>query len=45
LTSVADVALRRKNYVLVGDVEADSSIAGLYTLVATGAAGHIVNAT
>ena len=29
------VALGRKNYLFVGDVEAGASIAGLYTLVAT----------
>jgi transposase len=33
--SLRRVALGRKNYLFVGDVEAGSSIAGLYTLVAT----------
>ena len=31
----ATVALGRKNYLFVGDVDAGMSIAGLYTLVAT----------
>jgi transposase len=33
--SLRRVALGRKNYLFVGDVEAGTSIAGLYTLVAT----------
>jgi transposase len=33
--SLRHVALGRKNYLFVGDVEAGGSIAGLYTLVAT----------
>ena len=33
--SLRRVALGRKNYLFVGDVEAGASIAGLYTLVAT----------
>ncbi len=33
--SLRRVALGRKNYLFVGDVDAGSSIAGLYTLVAT----------
>jgi hypothetical protein len=35
--SLRRVALGRKNYLLVGDVDAGMSIAGLYTLVATDA--------
>ena len=39
--SLRRVALRRKNYLFVRDVEAGMSIAGLYTLVATGEARGI----
>ena len=35
--SLRRVALGRKNYLFVGDVDAGMSIAGLYTLVATDA--------
>jgi len=35
IASLRRVALGRKNYRFVGDVEAGASIAGLYTLVAT----------
>ena len=39
--SLRRVALGRKNYLFVGDVEAGASIAGLYTLVATCEARNI----
>jgi len=39
--SLRRVALGRKNYLFVGDVDAGMSIAGLYTLVSTGKARGI----